>query len=103
MLLQRHGISMNQEDIERVDTMRYLWQNLQTLVSERLTHLLKVQPQFESTLLENVVQFKKDVDHFVDEYNEVREKEREKPSSQYDARPRDATRRIATSCDCRSE
>ena len=62
---------MNHEDIERVDTLRYLWQNLQSLVSEKLTYLLKVQPTFESSLLENVVQFKKDVDQFVSGYNEV--------------------------------
>ena len=62
---------MNQEEIERVDTLRYLWQNLQTLVSEKLTYLLKVQPTFESSLLENVVQFKTDVDQFVESYNEV--------------------------------
>ena len=62
---------MSHEDIERVDTLRYLWQKLQNQVSERLTYLLQVQPSFKTTLTENVAQFKSDVDLFVGEYNEV--------------------------------
>lgn len=71
MLLQQHGISVSHEDIERVDTLRYLWQKLQSQVSERLTYLLQVQPSFKASLTENVKQFHTDVDQFVDEYNEV--------------------------------
>lgn len=70
-MLQKHGIFVSQDDVDRVDTLRYLWQKLHSQVSERLTYLLKVQPQFKASLTENVEKFQKSVNNYVSEYTEV--------------------------------
>lgn len=71
-LLQKHSITVSRDELERVDTLRYLWQNLRQLVSDTLSHLLVVQPKFKSSLVENVKQYKETVETFVDDYSKVR-------------------------------
>ena len=70
-LLQRHGIVVSQEEIERVDTLRYLWQKLRQQVSEILSELIRVQPTFKESLLKNVVTFQHNMETFVENYEEV--------------------------------
>lgn len=70
-MLQKHGITVSHDEVERVDTLRYLWQNLHQLISETLSHLLKIQPMFKSSLLESVKQYNETVSSFVDDYAKV--------------------------------
>lgn len=70
-LLQKHSITVSRDEVERVDTLRYLWQNLRQLVSETLSHLLVIQPKFKSSLVENVKQYQETVGTFVDDYSKV--------------------------------
>lgn len=62
---------MSQEEVERVDTLRYLWQKLINQIAEILSELLQVQPKFKESLEENVQQFQGTVTTFVDSYNDV--------------------------------
>ena len=70
-LLQKHDIAISHEELERVDTVQYLWQNLHQQVGDVLTQLLAVQGKFKATLMENVEQFQQDSSAYVDSYNEV--------------------------------
>ena len=70
-LLQKHGIQVSQEDIERVDTLRYMWQKLHEQVAGIQTILLKIQPQFKEDLLEKVEAYQKEVSTFTDDYTAV--------------------------------
>lgn len=70
-LLQRMSISVQQEELDRVDTLRYAWQKVQAQASEVQDHLLKIQHKFRGHLLSNVAIFVKDTDCFVTDYNEV--------------------------------
>lgn len=67
-LLQKHGIQSSIEDLERVDTLRYLWSNLQEQIIKVQTMLIKVQPKFKANLEENVMGFKSDVTSFMGDY-----------------------------------
>lgn len=62
---------MSQEDIERVDTLRYMWQKLHEQVAGIQTILLKIQPQFKEDLLEKVEAYQKEVCTFTEEYTTV--------------------------------
>lgn len=62
---------MSQEEVERVDTLRYLWQKLINQIAEILSELLQVQPKFKDSLEENVKQFQGTVTTFIDSYNDV--------------------------------
>ena len=70
-LLQKHGIQVSQEDIERVDTLRYMWQKLHEQVAAIQTVLLKIQPQFKEDLLDKVEAYQKEVSTFADDYTTV--------------------------------
>ena len=70
-LLQKHQISVSQEDVERVDTLRYMWLKLRAQVSEVQNTLLQVQPQFKATLLDNVQTFRQEVGSFISSYTTV--------------------------------
>jgi len=70
-LLQKHQISVSQEDVDRVDTLRYMWQKLRVQVSELQNTLLVVQQQFKATLLDNVQTYQKDVATFTNDYATV--------------------------------
>ena len=62
---------MSREDIERVDTLRYMWQKLYELVAEVQTVLLKIQPQFKDDLLEKVEAYQKEISVFTKDYTAV--------------------------------
>ena len=70
-LLQKHQISVSQEDVERVDILRYMWLKMRAQVSEVQNTLLQVQPQFKATLLDNVQTFRQEVGSFISSYTTV--------------------------------
>lgn len=69
--MQKHQIQVSQEDIERVDTLRYMWAKLQEQVSMLQTTLLEIQPKFHLKLITNVEQYKMEVELFTDDYRKV--------------------------------
>jgi len=71
-MLTKYDISVSKDDIERVDTLRYAWKNLQTLAKEVQDQLLEVQPVFKNDLGGKVTQFKIDTENFVKSYHKVR-------------------------------
>ena len=70
-MLQRYGISVSHEEVERVDTLRYLWQKLNAQISVLLTELLELQPRFRTSLEESVKEFTVTVSVFTADYKEV--------------------------------
>lgn len=70
-LLHQHGISTSHELVERVDTLRYMWQKLQQLVVEVQDILLQIQPKFRDTLVESVSVFQETLGTFVGDYSMV--------------------------------
>lgn len=70
-LLQKHQIAVSQEDLERVDTLQYMWANLTQQVAEIQSTLLKIQPRFKSSLLTDVEEYQEEVGGFVADYSTV--------------------------------
>ena len=70
-MLTKYDISVSKDDIERVDTLRYAWKNLQTLAKEVQDRLLEVQPVFKNDLDGKVTQFKVDTENFIKSYHKV--------------------------------
>ncbi len=70
-MMQKHHIQVSQEDIERVDTLRYMWDKLREQVISLQTTLCKIQPKFHSTLVENVELYQSEVSSFVSDYTEA--------------------------------
>lgn len=69
--LQRCGVAVPREEIERVDSLRYTFKNLQAQASLIQSHLVSIQQDFKKDLLESVEVFKEDVDSFITQYNQV--------------------------------
>ena len=87
-MLNRYGISLPQEETERVDTLRYTWDKLLSLAVSIIlivllmltinhlqsgvqSHLLEIQSKFRTTLVTNVTEFKHSVEEFTGSYAEV--------------------------------
>lgn len=69
--MQKHQIQVSQEDLERVDTLRYMWAKLQEQVALLQTTLLKIQPKFRHTLVTNVELYHKEVKSYTIDYKNV--------------------------------
>ena len=69
--MQKHKIQVAQEDVERVDTLRYMWDKLQQQVASLQSTLLKVQPRFRSALIEKVEIYQHEVKSFTTDYTDV--------------------------------
>lgn len=67
-MLAKYEISVSKDDIERVDTLRYAWHNLQSQAKEVQDELVEIQPKFKSDLFEKVEKFHVDTENFVKEY-----------------------------------
>ncbi|XP_064640332.1 dynein axonemal heavy chain 5-like isoform X2 [Lineus longissimus] len=68
-MLNKHDLPVPREEAERVDTIRYSWEKLQVQAGEVQTYLLKIQPNFRTELIDNVVIFQKDCINFYSDYN----------------------------------
>ncbi|CAH1780133.1 unnamed protein product, partial [Owenia fusiformis] len=67
-LLTKHEIPVSKEEVERVDTLRYSWEKLQSQSSESSTHLLLVQPNYKQGLIDDVETFITDCSDFYGDY-----------------------------------
>ncbi|KAI8902513.1 dynein heavy chain and region D6 of dynein motor-domain-containing protein [Globomyces pollinis-pini] len=70
LLLAKHNVSVTKEETEMVDSLRYSWKKLKTLVIETQAHLSKIQPVFKADLINSVQKFSQDVKEFTVEYTE---------------------------------
>ena len=70
-MLQKHELPVAREETERVDTLRYSWQKLVALASEVSGHLISIQPEFKSELIENVKVFVEDCGTYYSDYKVV--------------------------------
>ncbi|XP_053402509.1 dynein axonemal heavy chain 5-like isoform X4 [Mercenaria mercenaria] len=68
-MLIKHDLPCAKEETERCDTLRYSWEKLNVQAAEVQSHLLDIQPQFKSDLIEDVKTFLVDCDSFYDDYN----------------------------------
>lgn len=69
--MQKHQIQVSHDDIERVDTIRYMWAKLQEQVALLQTTLLHVQPEFRQALVTNVKQYQGEVICYTRDYTSV--------------------------------
>ena len=67
--MNRYEIAVPREEAERVDTLHYGWERLLGLGIQVQDHLIKIQPEFKGTLVENVTTFVEDVNSFTGDYD----------------------------------
>ena len=68
-MLNKYNIFFNDGNAERVDSLSYGWKKLNTQSREVQDHLLNIQPQFKSNLLNGVEKFMVDQQEFVTDYD----------------------------------
>jgi len=71
--MNQYKIHVSHGDVERVDTLRYMWNKLRQQVSQLQSTLLKLQPQYRTKLLENVKEYHHKVKYFTEDYDNVSE------------------------------
>nr|XP_033322692.1 dynein heavy chain 5, axonemal isoform X1 [Megalopta genalis] len=67
-IVTRYEVPVDQECLEQVDSLRYTWQRLLTRAQESHVLLLKLQPQFEEDLRNNLTKFRLDNEMYCEEY-----------------------------------
>ena len=70
-MLNKHELPVPREEAERVDTLRYSWQKLTSLMFNVSNHLIDIQPNYKSDLIDNVQVFIKDCADFYSDYDTV--------------------------------
>ncbi len=70
-MLNKHDLPVPREETERVDTLRYSWQKLQVQSADVSSHLILIQPEFKSDLINNVKIFIHDCGDFYGDYHNV--------------------------------
>ncbi|CAH3041642.1 unnamed protein product [Pocillopora meandrina] len=68
-MLNRYELLVAKEESERVDTLRYSWQKLQSLATESQGQLIQIQPNFKGDLIDKVQVFIVDVSSFSSDYH----------------------------------
>ena len=72
-MLNKHELQLEKEEMEKVDTMRYVWQKLQAQAAEVSSHLIEIQPQFRTELINDVKLFVVECQGFQEEYKIVKQ------------------------------
>lgn len=67
-VITRYELPVSPSDLEQVDSLRYTWQQLQATALGAHVQLLKMQPQFEDDLKNNLDRFREDNGEYVHEY-----------------------------------
>ena len=70
-MLNKHDLPVAREEAERVDTLRYSWQKLQVQAVEVSSHLLVIQPNFKTELIDNVKDFINETNDYYSDYRNV--------------------------------
>ncbi|XP_078695417.1 dynein axonemal heavy chain 5-like [Branchiostoma floridae x Branchiostoma belcheri] len=69
MLLNKFELFFEDGNAERVDNLRYSWNNLLQQMKDVQNHLLQIQPTFKADLLAGVVKFQEDTTFFYGDYD----------------------------------
>ncbi|XP_078614026.1 dynein axonemal heavy chain 5-like isoform X9 [Branchiostoma floridae x Branchiostoma japonicum] len=69
MLLNKFELFFEDGNAERVDNLRYSWNNLLQQMKDVQNHLLQIQPTFKADLLAGVVKFQEDTSFFYGDYD----------------------------------
>jgi dynein heavy chain len=67
-MLNKYEITFNDGNAEKVDSLAYGWKTLNEKAREVQDSLIDVQPTFKADLSAKVIQFKKDVKTYSDDY-----------------------------------
>eukprot|EP00117_Sycon_ciliatum_P004310 scpid857/ scgid8744/ Dynein heavy chain 5, axonemal; Axonemal beta dynein heavy chain 5; Ciliary dynein heavy chain 5 len=67
-MLSKHDIAVAREEAERVDTLRYNWEKLNASAITVSDHLVSIQTEYRTDLLEKVTVFATDTTSFYDDY-----------------------------------
>lgn len=67
-MLNRYGITIDREIMEQVDNLRYTWSQLLAKAMQVQDNLLKMQPQFQDDLRNNLEKFRQDKIDYCNEY-----------------------------------
>ncbi|XP_062925653.1 dynein axonemal heavy chain 5 [Mobula hypostoma] len=67
-LLNKHELLVAKEEIEKVDTLRYIWEKLLVRANEIQNELVALQPNFRGELISNVKTFIEDCNQFYEDY-----------------------------------
>ena len=70
-MLSRYEMAAPQSEMEQCDSMRYLWERLQTTAANVSNNLLEIQAPFKQSLIKNVITFNADCKDFYQSYREV--------------------------------
>lgn len=70
-MLNRHGHVTSREETERVDTLRYTWQQLLALAADVTSQLTELEPYFRRQLIDDVSAFILECEQFYKDYEEV--------------------------------
>lgn len=70
-MLTRYGLSVNKEEAEKVDTLRFTWKMLLEQAQSVTDVLVDSQPEKRAELLKQVLVFKRDCVQFYDDYDQV--------------------------------
>ncbi|GAB5567371.1 dynein axonemal heavy chain 8 isoform X1 [Prionailurus iriomotensis] len=68
-LLNKYGLLITKEEMDKVDTLRYSWEKLLTRASEVQNELVSLQPRFRKELISTVEVFLRDCHHFYLDYD----------------------------------
>lgn len=70
-MLNRYELPVARDEMERCDTMRYVWEKVKVQAAEVSSHLIEIQPGFRKQLITNVKTFATDCDDFYRDYSAV--------------------------------
>ncbi|XP_066267666.1 dynein axonemal heavy chain 5-like [Branchiostoma lanceolatum] len=87
MLLNKFELFFEDGNAERVDNLRYSWNNLLQQMKDVQNHLLQIQPTFKADLLAGVVKYQEDTAFFYGDYDS-------KGPNVQDIPPREASDRL---------
>lgn len=69
-MLQKHEIDLPREEIDRCDTLRYNWEKLKQLATQKSHTLLEIQSKYKDDLKKDVKEFVVSCDRFGQDYRE---------------------------------
>ncbi|KAL8182704.1 UNVERIFIED_CONTAM: hypothetical protein K2H54_062241 [Gekko kuhli] len=70
-VLNKYGLLVAKEEMEKVDTLRYSWEKLLVRANEVQNELVGLQPKFRGELISTVETFAEDCDHYYLDYDKV--------------------------------
>ncbi|CAL8073408.1 unnamed protein product [Calicophoron daubneyi] len=70
-LLSKYQLPVSKDDLEKADTLRYSWDKLCKLSVNVQNHLVEIQPNYRSSLIQSVVRFREDCDTFFGDYDKA--------------------------------